>query len=185
MKAMAAERAVLRASQPGPNIVNAKTPMAAQPICAINILYFLAPGEEGVAKRTAQTAPNGAIVIDIPFGANIWSIFPSIAIAANAPAEGQKTSLSAGALELFSGIKPSHIAAPPADALIMTEEESFFLLITLLFPNILLSFKPKKDLPTPRTDLLSPESFEEFNTENVWNEEKDVDGNKMQLLARR
>lgn len=184
MKAMAAERAVLRASHPGPNNVNAKTPMAAQPICAINILYFLAAGEEGVAKRTAQTAPNGATVIDIPFGANIWSIFPSIAIATNAPAEGQKTSLSAGALELFSGIKPSHIAA--VDALIMTKEESFLLLlITLLFPNILLSFKPKKNLPRPRTDLFSPESFEEFNTGNVCNEENDVDGNKMQLLARR
>lgn len=38
-----------------------------------------------MAKRTAQTAPSGAIVIDIPLGANIWSIFPSIAIAANAP----------------------------------------------------------------------------------------------------
>lgn len=30
-----------------------------------------AAGEEGVAKRTAQTAPRGAIVIDIPFGAKI------------------------------------------------------------------------------------------------------------------
>lgn len=38
-----------------------------------------------MAKRTAQTAPNGAIVIEIPFGANIWSTFPSMAIAANAP----------------------------------------------------------------------------------------------------
>ena len=45
----------------------------------------LAPGAEGVANRTAQTAPSGAIVIEIPFGANIWSIFPRIAIAANAP----------------------------------------------------------------------------------------------------
>lgn len=34
-------------------------------------LFTLAPGVVGVAKRTAQTAPNGAIVIDTPFGANI------------------------------------------------------------------------------------------------------------------
>lgn len=47
--------------------------------------YTLAPGEEGVANRTAQTAPKGATVIEIPFGANIWSIFPRIAIAAKAP----------------------------------------------------------------------------------------------------
>lgn len=174
MKAMAAERAVLRASQPGPNIVNAKTPMAAQPICAINILYFLAPGEEGVANRTALTAPSGAIVIDIPFAANIWSIFPSIAIAANAPAEGQKISLNGGVFEDFSGIQPSHTAAPPADALIT--QQSFFLLLInvfLLLPNIL-SFKPKKDLPRPKTTLFSPQ---EFNTENVC---EDVGGNKMQ-----
>ena len=38
-----------------------------------------------MAKRTAQTAPKGAIVIEIPFDASVWSIFPSIAIAANAP----------------------------------------------------------------------------------------------------
>ena len=44
-----------------------------------------AAGEEGVAKRTAQTAPKGAIVIETPFGANNWSIFPKTAIAANAP----------------------------------------------------------------------------------------------------
>lgn len=30
----------------------------------------LAPGDEGVAKRTAQTAPSGATVMEIPFGAN-------------------------------------------------------------------------------------------------------------------
>lgn len=137
---MAAERAALRASQPGPNIVNANTPMAAQPICAINILYFLAPGEEGVAKRTAQTAPSGAIVIDIPFDANIWSILPSIAIAANAPAEGQTMSLSGGAFDVFSGIQPSHTVA---DALMA--KGLFFLFV------ITLSFKPEKDLPRPNT----------------------------------
>lgn len=165
MKAMAAERAVLRASQHGPNIVNAKTPMAAQPICAINILYFLAPGEAGVANRTAQTAPSGAIVIDIPFAAIIWSIFPSIAIAANAPAEGQIMSLSGGAFEDFSGIQPSHT---PADALM-----DFFLLVTVLFASIL-SFKP--NLPSPKILF----SFEEFSTENVCDDEKDVGGSKMQ-----
>lgn len=71
MNAKAAARAVLLASHPGPNIENAKTPIAAQPICATNMLYFLAPGVVGVAKRTAQTAPNGAIVIEMPFGAKI------------------------------------------------------------------------------------------------------------------
>lgn len=166
---MAAERAVLRASQPGPNIVNAKTPMAAQPICAINILYFLAPGEAGVANRTAQTAPSGAIVIDIPFAAIIWSIFPSIAIAANAPAEGQIMSLSGGAFEDFSGIQPSHT---PADAL-MAKRHDFFLLVTVLFASIL-SFKP--NLPSPKILF----SFEEFSTENVCEDEKDVGGSKMQ-----
>lgn len=45
----------------------------------------LAPGEDGVANRTAQTAPKGAIVIETPLGANIWSIFPNNAIAAKAP----------------------------------------------------------------------------------------------------
>lgn len=44
-----------------------------------------APGEVGVAKRTAQTAPKGAIVIEIPFGLSISSILPNMAIAANAP----------------------------------------------------------------------------------------------------
>lgn len=44
-----------------------------------------AAGEDGVAKSTAQTAPSGAIVIESPFGASIWSIFPRIAMAANAP----------------------------------------------------------------------------------------------------
>lgn len=71
MKATDAARATHLASHPGPNVENVSTPIAAQPICAMNILYFRAPGEEGVAKRTADTAPKGAIVIDIPFGANI------------------------------------------------------------------------------------------------------------------
>lgn len=37
-------------------------------------------------RRTAVTAPRGAIVIESPFGTKIWSIFPNTAIAANAPA---------------------------------------------------------------------------------------------------
>jgi len=40
-----------------------------------------------VTNRTAETAPKGAIVIEIPFGASIWSIFPNIAMAANAPVQ--------------------------------------------------------------------------------------------------
>lgn len=40
MKPMEAARAKLRASHPGPNTENASTPMAAQPICAMNMLYF-------------------------------------------------------------------------------------------------------------------------------------------------
>lgn len=38
-----------------------------------------------MAKRTAQTAPKGAIVIETPLGVSISSILPNIAIAANAP----------------------------------------------------------------------------------------------------
>lgn len=45
----------------------------------------LAPGDDGVANNTAETAPKGAIVIEIPLVAKNWSIFPRIAIAANAP----------------------------------------------------------------------------------------------------
>lgn len=33
------------------------------------LVRTLAPGDAGVAKRTAQTAPKGAIVIEMPFGA--------------------------------------------------------------------------------------------------------------------
>lgn len=40
MKAIAAARAELLANHPGPKIVKANTPIAAQPICAMNILYF-------------------------------------------------------------------------------------------------------------------------------------------------
>lgn len=40
INAMEAARAVLRESQPGPRMENANTPMAAQPIWAMNILYF-------------------------------------------------------------------------------------------------------------------------------------------------
>lgn len=113
MKAMEAERAALLASQLGPNNERAITPMAAQPIWAMNILYFRAPGDEGVTNRIAATAPRGAIVIEIPFGANIWSIFPNIAIAANAPAEGQKISLKEGveAGVVLSGFQESQNGA--------------------------------------------------------------------------
>ena len=40
MNAMQAERAAALANQPGPNNERANTPNAAQPICAMNILYF-------------------------------------------------------------------------------------------------------------------------------------------------
>lgn len=40
MKAMEAESAALLASHPGPNMESARTPMAAQPIWAMNKLYF-------------------------------------------------------------------------------------------------------------------------------------------------
>lgn len=128
MKAMDAARAALRASHPGPKMVNAKTPIAAHPICATNMLYFCthsktphpttsqsppfpiqkkriqtlrdrersglacAPGEVGVANRTAETAPSGAIVMNSPLGASAWSTFPKIAMAANAPATHKFTS---------------------------------------------------------------------------------------------
>lgn len=71
MKAIEAARAVLLASQPDPNSENAITPIAAQPIWAMNMLYFRAAGEVGVAKRTAQTAPRGAIVTEMPLGNSI------------------------------------------------------------------------------------------------------------------
>lgn len=78
----------------------------------MNILYFRAPGDEGVTNRTAETAPKGAIVIEIPFGASIWSIFPNIAMAANAPAEGQKISLKEGEdAGVLSGFQESQSGA--------------------------------------------------------------------------
>jgi len=86
MNAMLAERAAPLANQPGPNNERANTPKAAQPIWATNILYFLAAGEPGALKSTQQTAPRGAIVKDTPLNATIWSIFPSTAMAKNAPA---------------------------------------------------------------------------------------------------
>lgn len=68
------------------------------------MLYFRAAGDLGVTNKTAQTAPNGAIVIDnIPLEANISSTFPNIAIAANAPREGQTMSLRGGEGEALSG----------------------------------------------------------------------------------
>lgn len=53
MKAIAAERPVLLASQPGPNIENAKTPIAAQPIWAKNMLYFCRRGK-GTQKLSSS-----------------------------------------------------------------------------------------------------------------------------------
>jgi len=93
MNAMQAERAAALANQPGPNNERANTPNAAQPICATNILYFLAAGEPGALNSTQQTAPRGAIVKETPLYATTWSSFPSTAMAKNAPAEGQSTSL--------------------------------------------------------------------------------------------
>lgn len=49
------------------------------------MVHTLAAGDLGVMNKTAQTAPNGAIVIDNPFGASNWSTLPNIAIPANAP----------------------------------------------------------------------------------------------------
>jgi len=46
----------------------------------------LAAGESGALKSTQQTAPRGAIVKDTPLNVTIWSIFPSTAMAKNAPA---------------------------------------------------------------------------------------------------
>jgi hypothetical protein len=71
MNAMHAERAAPLANQPGPNNERASTPIAAQPIWATNILYFLAAGESGAVKSTEQTAPSGAIVNDTPLNAII------------------------------------------------------------------------------------------------------------------
>ncbi|XP_058075746.1 short-chain dehydrogenase reductase 3b-like [Magnolia sinica] len=50
------------------------------------MVHTRAPGEVGAANSTADTAPKGAIVMDRPFGASIWSTLPIIAIAADAPA---------------------------------------------------------------------------------------------------
>jgi len=71
MKAMDAERAAPLANQPGPNNERARTPIVAQPIWATNILYFLADGESGAVKSTAETAPSGAIVNVTPLNAII------------------------------------------------------------------------------------------------------------------
>ena len=68
-----------------------------------------AAGEEGAAKRTAETAPKGAIVIEIPLGAKIWSILPNIAIAANAPIKNKSQTHIANhtvSQELMGGLSP-------------------------------------------------------------------------------
>lgn len=44
-----------------------------------------AEGAEGEANKSAETAPNGATVIESPFGVNNWSSFPNMATATNAP----------------------------------------------------------------------------------------------------
>lgn len=102
--------------------------MAAQPIWAINILYFRAEGAEGEANKSAETAPNGATVIESPFGVNNWSSFPNMATARNAPAEGHRISLKEGVEEDLGGFQFSHMDGETTslDALIIT-----FLLVLL------------------------------------------------------
>jgi hypothetical protein len=100
-----------------------------------------------VARRTAETAPKGAIVIEIPFGAKTWSNFPNIAIAANAPAEGQRTSLREGAAGRFPGFQSSQNGAgaatllddatTPCSALLLLP-----LLLIILLPSVWL--KPRR-----------------------------------------
>lgn len=55
MKAMDAARAKLLASHPGPNMENASTPIAAQPICAKNILYFCTTTVEEKQKKQKKS----------------------------------------------------------------------------------------------------------------------------------
>lgn len=169
MKAMEAASAELLESHPGPNIENARTPMAAQPIWAMNTLYFLAPGEDGVANRTAQTAPKGAIVIETPLGANIWSIFPNNAIAAKAPAEGQRMSLREGAEEAFSGVQPSQNGAAPT------------LLDATTIPYLLLCLPTTSFLPAVFAVVIRPREFFLLNRNGLVGEEndsKDVDNHE-------
>lgn len=112
-----------------------------------------------MAKRTAQTAPKGAIVIEIPFDASVWSIFPSIAIAANAPAEGQRMSLSEGAAELFSGFHPSQNGA--ATLLDATMPKSLLLL------SIFLLVKCSPRDPSRRRVAFFPLKSSEFEEPHV------------------
>lgn len=93
MKATEAATPKLLATHPGPKAANARTPINPHAICAMNMFFLFAAGDEGVVNSTAQTAPNGAIVKVTPLCAIIWSNLPRAAIAANAPADGHKMSL--------------------------------------------------------------------------------------------
>lgn len=57
-----------------------------------------------MAKRTAQTAPSGAMVNDNPLAATAPSSLPRRAIAANAPADGHTTSLALMPLPLLLAV---------------------------------------------------------------------------------
>lgn len=96
MKAIDAASAVPRASQPGPKSARAAIPIAAHPICATNILYFFAAGVVGVAKRTAHTAPKGAMVKVSPMGSTNLSRYDMASIAMKAPEAGHTMSLIGG-----------------------------------------------------------------------------------------
>lgn len=98
----------------------------------MNILYFRAAGALGVMNNTAQTAPNGAIVIDNPLGANSWSILPNIAIPANAPREGHRTSLRVGFGVALSGDQVSQRGA----AATLPEEDATTLKLLCLLLEI-------------------------------------------------
>lgn len=89
-----------------------------------------------MAKRTAQTAPRGAIVIEIPFLTKIWSILPNTAMAANAPADGQKMSLSEGALEAMSGFQASQLGAAKFPAALIPINGLLLLLESIDVPAI-------------------------------------------------
>lgn len=93
INAIDAAKATLRAIQPGPKRAKEATPIVAHPMCARNMLYFLAAGVFGAANSTAHTAPKGAIVKVSPMGSISLSSADIMAIATNAPEEGQTMSL--------------------------------------------------------------------------------------------
>lgn len=96
INAIDAAKDTLRAIQPGPNRAREATPIAAHPMCATNMLYFLAAGLSGAANSTAHTDPNDAMVKLSPAGSTSLSRIDIPAIAANAPEAGQTMSLRGG-----------------------------------------------------------------------------------------